>query len=552
MAMTEIRPETEAETAIAVPAMTLDSVLASGDHKVIGRLWIAAGSLFLLVALGLTVTAAAETLDLSGFTIVGDAGEYVQLWSFAREALLFAGIVPILVGLATYLTPLQVGSSALAFSRGATAAYWCWLVSTLLFIVAYIDNGGPAGGRLDGTVLWTLALAGMIGSIVWALVCVATTLLGARAPGMSLDRVPVSAWSFTVFSVVGMFTLPVVMAQLLLGYIEVKYGYRFDSTARLSLVSVGDSFSFAPALYWVSVPAIGLAADMIAVQTGRPIRFHRSVLAALALLGILGVGSEFLSFGGRREIAFDNGLLVFALLAAILPTLAALSLIGDSVKSGGFRVSTPMVAGLLAGLLSLIGIVVGALGTIQPIVSFIETITDETINISSALTLNTTAFHDGVRGLVLGAAIVALIGAVHHWGHKIWGRNLSEPAGLLSVGAAALGALLWGAGGVINGFLEAPLIMVNADVDGSVEAINYLTLAGTVFLVIAAAVLLLNVLGAMVGRGPSTEPWRGLTLEWATTSPPPPGNFSEMPIVNSASPLADAVTASADTNEGQV
>lgn len=540
MAMTETRPETDAPTAGVASPTTPESVLASGDHKVIGRLWIVSGAVFLLAALAVSAVAAAETLDLGGFAIVEDAGEFVQLWSLGREALMFAGIVPILVGLATYLTPLQVGSSALAFPRGAAAAFWCWLVSALVFVVAYIDNGGPAGGKVDGTVLWALALGGMLGSIVWALVCIATTLFGARAPGMSLDRVPVSAWGFTVFSVVGLFTLPVVMGQLLLGYIDTKYGYLPTEADRLSLVSIGNSFSFAPVIYWVSVPVLGVAADMIAVHSGRPVRFHRSVLASLGLLGILSFGMAVLSFGGRgRDVAFDNGLLVVGLLLAIVPTLSAMALIGDSLKSGSFKVRTPMVAGLIAGLLTLIGVVVGALGTISPIVSFIETITDESIGLSSALTLNTTAFHEGIRGLILGAAVVAVIGAVHHWSNKIWGRNLSEPLGLIGVGAAALGAVLWGAGGVINGFLEAPLVMVSDDVDSAVETLNLLTFAGAALLAVGAAILVVNIVGAMAGRGASTEPWRGFTLEWSTSSPPPPMNFTEMPIVNSATPLAD-------------
>ncbi|MEZ5225818.1 MAG: hypothetical protein R2710_03875 [Acidimicrobiales bacterium] len=181
-----------------------------------------------------------------------------------------------------------------------------------------------------------------------------------------------------------------------------------------------------------------------------------------------------------------------------------------------------------------------ALGTIALIVGFVEKVADTDINLSSALTLNTTAFHDGVRGLILGAAVVAIIGAVHHWGHKIFGRNLSEPAGLAAVLASALGAVLWGIGGVINGFLEAPLFMIDADVDGNVETLNLLAVVGTALLTAGAALLLLNVLGALAGRGTSTEPWRGTTLEWSTTSPPPPGNFAEMPIVNSATPLADA------------
>ncbi|MEZ5225817.1 MAG: cbb3-type cytochrome c oxidase subunit I [Acidimicrobiales bacterium] len=362
MAMTEIRPETEAAAGLAAPATTLDSVLGTGDHKVIGRLWIGTGALFLLAALAISAVAAVETLDLGGFSIVEDAGEFVQIYSLAREALFFAGIVPLLVGLATYLTPLQVGSSALAFSRGAAAAFWCWLASTIIFIVAYIDNGGPAGGRLDGTVLWTLSLAAMIGSIVWALVCVATTTLGARAPGMSLDRVPVSAWGL----------------HRLLRRRALRPSDRHGPAApglhrhqvrlpphlgrpALARHDPRQQLQPRPGALLRSVPALGLAIDMIAVHSGRPVRFHRSVLAALGLLGIASFASELLSFGGRgRPVAFDNGLLVVGLLVAILPTLAALALVGDSIKSGGVKVTAPMTAALLAGLLTLLGVVVGA------------------------------------------------------------------------------------------------------------------------------------------------------------------------------------------------
>ncbi len=550
MALTETRPESDVSvTTVATPSSTLDSVLATGDHKLIGRMWIGAGSLFLLASLVVSAVAALEASDLGGFAIVEDAGQFVQLWSAGRESLLFAGIAPLIVGLATFITPLQVGSSSIAFPRGAAAAFWCWLVATLLFIVSYVDNGGPAGGRLDATVLWSAALAGMIGSIIWALVCVATTVLGARAPGMTLDRVPVSTWGFTVFSIVGIFSLPIVMAQLLLAYLDTKYGYLPTADARESLVAIGHSFSFAPAIYWIAVPTLGLAVEAIAVHVGRPVRFHRSVMASLGLLGIVAFGPHVLAFAGRgHTVSPDNGILVVALLIAILPTLSVLALVGDSIKTGKPRLGTPLVGGFLAGLVTLTGVIVGALGTIDPIIGFIEDVSGESINSSSALVLNGTAFHEGLRGLIVGAALLGIIVGLHHWAIKIWGRTLDDRLGLLTVLAAAGGAVVWGVGGVAAGFLEAPLIAVSPDVKDGVEAMNVISLIGIGLLAVSAALLILNLARAFAGRGSSAEPWRGLTLEWATDSPPAPGNFASMPSVNSTTPLVDI----AATQEEQV
>jgi heme/copper-type cytochrome/quinol oxidase subunit 1 len=545
MAMTETRPETDATATGPAPVSpTLDAILATGDHKLIGRMWIASGSLFLLAAVVVSLIGAIETIDLASFSIVRNADGFAQLWSVGREGLMFAAVVPILVGLATYVVPLQVGSGSIAFPRGAAAAFWTWLVSAILFVVAYIDNGGPGGGRLDAVVIWSLALGGMIGAILWAMVCVATTVLGARAPGMTLERVPVSAWGFGVFSIVGLFGLPVLMAQLLLAFIDAKYGYLPTAADRVDLVGIGNSFSLAPSLYWVAIPALGIAVDAIAVQCARPVRFHRSVMAALGLLGIVSFGADVVGFGGRgRTIAFDNGVLVVALLVSVVPVLAILGLVGDALKSGSPKLRAPLVGGLLTGILALLGVVVGVLGTIDPIIGFIENLSGNNINASSALILNGTTFHDGVRALVMGAAIVGGITGLLHWGHKIWGRNLSEGLGLLSLVAVAAGSVLWAIGAVVNGFLEAPLLMVTTGANNSsVEALNLVSTIGLGLLAVGAALVVLNVAGAFAKRGSSTESWRGFTLEWATDSPPPVGNFAGMPTVESAYPLADGVS----------
>ncbi len=555
MALTETRPETDAPQ--AQPAETIpvvERVLSTGDHKDIGRLWIITGSMVLIASLVLSAAASIEQADVSSFSSVDDGGMWIQLWSAGRTLLLFGAIVPILVGLATALVPLQVGASALAFSRGAAAAFWTWLLSTGILVAAYIDNGGPSGGKSDSTVLWALALAAMLASIVLALVCVATTLLGARATGLRFEWVPVSAWSFFVFAISGILTLPILIAQLILAYLDVRYGYLPDEASRVSLVGVMDTASLAPAVYWVGIPVLGMAVDAIGTHTGRPIRMHKAAMAAIGLLAIVSFGADYLSFGGRgREIDFSNGIFVAAIVASVLPILATLGLAGESLKNGSFKLRTPMIGGLLSGLLLLLGSAVAVLAVIEPVVGFIEKNFDTSINLDAAWLLNGSAFTEGIRGLVLGSAVVAIIGAVHHWGHKLWGRQLDDRAGGLVVLVAAAGTVLWGFSLVVAGFLSESRFLASdgGEVKDGVELLNLLSGVGLLLLALAGLLLTANILRVASGRGSAVEPWAGTSLEWTTASPPPLGNFASAPVVVSPYPVLDAAESAAADGDAQ-
>lgn len=556
MALTETRPDTDVAAAspvLATPATTtLDGILGSGDHKTIGRLWMGFGVFFIGVALVLAFVASLEVADLGSFAIANDTDQLTQMWSLGRDLLLFAGIVPVFIGIATYVVPLQVGSSSIAFPRGAAAAFWTWAIATDVLVLSYIMNGGPAGGRFDYVLLWTLALGTVIVSLLWAMVCIATTVLGARAAGMSLERVPATSWSFLVFSVSGLLALPVLLAELVLAYLDTKYGFLPTKADRTVLTAIVDSVSFAPALYWVGIPTLGIAVDVIGVHTGRPARFHKSILAVIGLYGFLAYGADLLSFGWRgRPVSFDNGLLVVAVMLGVVPVLLVLGLAGDSMGKGKPKLNTPLTAALLSGVLLLVASAASILGLIDPYVGFIETVTGENIDVSFDLV--GTSFHDGIRGLVLGSAILGLIGAVHHWGHKIWGRSLDDRLGLLTVLAAAAGTATWGIARIVAGFLDqSRMPLMTEAASDAVEPLSWIAAIGTALLIGAAALLLLNMLGALAGRvGSSAEPWVGTTLEWATASPPISGNFADAPMVASATPLADAaVSSGAASDEG--
>lgn len=563
MALTETRPATDGRSSAATglnpgtPApTTIDGVLGTGDHKTVGRIFIGVGTVGLIGGLIVAIVGVfyANNYDDLG---AGDVDLLPQVWSLGRDLVMFGGLVPILVGLAIYLVPLQIGAPSLAFPRGAAAAMWTWFLGLDLLVLAYVLNGGPGGGRRDFVVLWAASLAMMVAGLAWAMVCVATTILGARTVGMTLERVPQSTWGFFVFSIVGLFALPATMAELLLAAMRIRY-LHLPINESAALTAVMDGVSLAPALYWLGIPLLGIAADIIGVHTGRPVAFHKAVMGAVGLFGILAFGPDVVGLASVRPVDFDNGFLVVGLLFAVVPVLAVLGLTGESLRTGTFVPRTALLGALVSGLLLLLATVVALLGLVEPIMGFIDELFPDSIDMTNSLVLNGTRFHEGIRALVVGAAVVGIIGAMHHWSAKIWGRRLAEPLGIFSLAAAAAGSVIWAAGEIAAGFDDQPWLPARATDDFS-SGLGAISLIGTALLAAGALILGANMAMNYLGRkqaGSSPTAWSGTTLEWATPSPPPVGNFPAPPIVTSPTPLADGelayvgLPADAESTEG--
>ncbi len=543
MALTETRPETGAldSTVAAAAPTTIDGVLGTGEHKTIGRVYLGGGVIGLIGALVVGVIAVFMSNNLDNLG-ADQTDMLANLWSLGRDLALFGGLVPIFVGLAIYLVPLQVGAPSLAFARGAAASLWTWMLGTGLLVLAYVLNGGPGGLRKDSVVLWAAALAMMVGALVWAMICISVTVLGARTQGMTLERVPLTTWAFFVFSLVGVLSLPILMGELLLAFLRIRF-LHVPIAESASLTTIMDGQYLAPAVYWLGIPVLGMAVDIIGVHSERPAIYHRSIMAAIGVFGILTYGADIVGLASVRTggVDFDNGFFVGGMIAVIVPVLVTLVLAGQSLRSGVFRLRTALVGVLLAGLLLLLATTVSLLGLIEPIMRLLDDASPGSVDLSQTLILNGTRFHEGIRALLLGSALLAVIGALHHWATKIWGRQLSEPLGLLSLLATAGGSVVWATGEILAGFDDQPWLPARSTDDFS-AGLGALGLVGAVVLAVAAVSLGVNMAISLVSSKPagsSSSPWSGVTLEWATSSPPPVGNFPAPPIVASATPLLD-------------
>ena len=252
---------------------------------------------------------------------------------------------------------------------------------------------------------------------------------------------------------------------------------------------------------------------------------HAAAMVVLGLLGVLGFGAW-----AQVESRTDELLYVGMALAALLPALALLALLGDAVRRGRFNLAAANLLGLGAVVHLLLGALAGAAAAIEP------------------LEVRGTVWQAAqVHYTLYGAATLGAFAALWFWAPKLWGVMLGELQGKAVFALTFFGAILLSAPDLVNGLVEGQLLGDPAfDDSGLSVALNAVSLVGGVLGVLGILLVVGELLGKVARRTgvpASDDPWDGATLEWATTSPPPPDNFvGPVPAVASATPLLDART----------
>jgi heme/copper-type cytochrome/quinol oxidase subunit 1 len=322
------------------------------------------------------------------------------------------------------------------------------------------------------------------------------------------------SWAMVVACSLWLLTLPALLANLLLIFLDLRLG-------RPSDFGVGGNQWFQvqwvfqqPQVFACAIPVLGVVGDVVATAAG--VRQQRRGLMFVGI-GAFGV----LSFGAWAQSFFDdevatNWLFIGMGVAILLPLLVLFGGWATTMRDGKPKVSAATAGALLAVLLLLLAGLASALYVIEP------------------LDLQQTLYPQyGVLALVLGSVTVGGAAALAFWAPKIWGRFPQSGLGYLAVLAGFGGSAMAGIALVVNGF--------QAKFDGLADAADFLNgVAAAGFALLAVAVLLTIVNLLIRGGAAGDDPWQGQTLEWLTTSPPPVGNFGELAMVTSAEPALDA------------
>ena len=530
MTSTETHHAAGAESASDTPAIV--AWLTTADHKQVGRLFIGTGLFGLLGGLVLAVLVAFERIDANGYQLL-DAGSSTQVLAAARLLLTFGAVAPLVLGLAVAVAPLQFGSRSIAFPRVAAGGFWMWLTGLTLAVASIIGNGGPNGGESEMVDLYLASTVVMVLGLAMAALSIAVTALTSRAPGMGLLRAPLFSWSSFVGSIALLMSLPVFIGTTIYLYVDHHYA-RAAFGGNFGVNNwVGWAIS-QPFTFVLAIPVLGFVLDSVPVL-GRT-RLAQRPAANVAV-----------------------GLVSVAIFASLTHRAVTLPWEGDGFFSGlGAKIADLLPFGLvnvvpLLGLLGVLGLTALTLKTAKPmlaaplpfaVLGLLMILLGAAANVLYGIQdagLSGTIFEAGSYVAVTFGTVLLAFGAITYWGPKLWGRRIPDkaalPLALLGFVAAALGSLPY----MIAGFADQPAGALDGfSYGGPQELWNGITTgAFALMLLVSLAFIGLAVRSFTSGEAAGDDPWDATTLEWATSSPPPVDNFSELVVVNSEYPLAD-------------
>lgn len=559
----DLAPEAPA-AAPEPPARSAGAGAAGNDHKAIGSCFIALSLLF-LVAGGALALVMRGQLSSTDSTLLTDR-EYRTLFTFHGSFLIFLFLIPAWIGVATAIVPLQIGSGRLAFPRLQTMALWLTvgggaLVAASPFIHGArhltsgwaLDQPIPTGAAFKGKAIefFVLGIALVLAATVLATANLITTIAKFRAPGLTTKRIPLFSWSVVVSGAIILLATPMLISILGMLYVDHHYGSHLFSGFTGSR---GGNPLMWPKLFWFGaypllfallVPALGLASDVIPVFAGRPIADRLKAMAAMgavAVLAFFGWGSELQDFKRSRLFFAAGALVVLAPIASlVLNWLLTLRAAGkergvEDVRSGFLRTPMLMVMGLV-GLLAA-GLAAGTVSALW-----------------AGRSLHANYWQVGEQHLLFFApATVAIVAAVHYWGPKLWGRQLSDAAGKLEALLLVGGAFLSFLPALVLGLQDMPTHTSTYTSSDGWQAANVVMSLGSAVLTLGVVVFALDLLFSVVlrrGRPAPADPWGGHTLEWTAPTPVPRHNFDRLPEVRSAVPALDLHASAAALGAGE-
>ncbi|HET8713035.1 MAG TPA: cytochrome c oxidase subunit I [Gemmatimonadales bacterium] len=512
---------------------------SSVDHKSIGLRFIATALLFL--ALGGALAAMMRLQLARPENHLLSPRLYDQFFTTHGTTMMFLFAVPVMMGLGVYLVPLMIGTRNVAFPRLLAFTYWVYLFGGLFLYTGLLTGNGPPAGWFSYTPLSLSQYDPTKGSDIWAqtityteismlgvAVTLIVTIFKQRAPGMALNRMPLFVWSILVTSFMVVFAMTTVATASILLASDRLINTRFFDERR-----GGDPVFWQhlfwlfghPEVYIIFLPGTGIVSHLVTTFSRRRMFGYTSIVFATVATGII-------SFGVWVHHMFATGLPQLGLsffnassLIVTIPSAIQLFCWIATIWSGrpSWRVPMLFVMGFFFILVR-----GGLTGVMLASIPF-DLQTHDTYFVVAHL-------HD----VLIGGAVFPLVGALIYWYPKFTGRMPSEKIGLAAFVLMFVGQNLTFFPMYSLGLQGMPRRVYTYLASTGWGTLNLIETIGAFTLALGVVVTVGNLIVSYF-KGPAAgdNPWDGDTLEWATTSPPPPGNFAEIPVVESRDPVWD-------------
>ncbi|MGJ8532206.1 MAG: cbb3-type cytochrome c oxidase subunit I [Alphaproteobacteria bacterium] len=517
--------------------------LTSTDHKRIGIMYVVLA--LVMMARGVLEGAVMRTqqaFGLNGGFLTPE--HFSELFSTHGTIMIFFVAMPLIIGLANYIVPLQIGARDMSFpvmnqiSLGLTATGAALVMISLLLgkfstggwtayppYTGYDFNPGPGPDYW----IWSVALAGL--GTTMSGINFAVTIFKERAPGMTLFRMPLFTWTVLCAAIIMVFALPpLTVATLMLAadrYLDFHFFTNDLGGNMMNYVNLFWLFGH-PEVYLLVIPAYGVFSETISTFSGKRLYGYASLVYATMAIAVLSFTVWLHHFFTMGQSANVNIVFGIASMCIAVPTGVKIYDWMATIFRGRIRMTVPMIYALGFFYLFVIGGLTGVM------------LANPTISYQVHNTLFLVAhFHN----VIIPGVVFGLLSGYHYWFPKAFGFRLHEGWGQVT-------ALFWIFGFsftffplYVLGFMGMPRRSASYT-DPAFEPLMLVALFGAALIVSALGSIVIQLWVSVREREslavPLGDPWNGRTLEWATSSPPPHYNFAVLPQVEDRDDFADA------------
>ncbi|WP_300380253.1 cytochrome o ubiquinol oxidase subunit I [uncultured Alcanivorax sp.] len=507
------------------------------DHKKIGIMYIILGLVMLLRGF-----ADAIMMRLQQAMAFGDnmgylpPDHYDQIFTAHGVIMIFFVAMPLVTGIMNYLIPLQIGTRDVAFPFLNNFSFWMTaggaaLMMMSLFVGEFAKTGWLAYPPLSGILqspgvgvdyyIWSLQIAG-VGTLLSG-INLLVTIVKMRAPGMSLMKMPVFTWTSLCTNVLIVAAFPVLTAVL--GMLTMD---RYLGTAFFTNDMGGNAMMYVnliwiwghPEVYILILPVFGIFSEIVATYSRKPLFGYTSMVYATVVITVLSYLVWLHHFFTMGSGASVNSFFGITTMIISIPTGAKIFNWLFTMFRGRIKFDVPMLWTVGFMVTFVIGGMTGVLLAVPPV--------DFVLHNSLFLIAH---FHN----VIIGGVLFGLFAGITYWFPKATGYKLDEFWGKMSFWFWLIGFYFAFMPLYVLGLMGVTRRVSHFE-DQSLQIWFQIAAFGAVLIAVGIAAFLIQLIVSFRRRealaDETGDPWDGRTLEWSTSSPPPPYNFAFTPRVH--------------------